>query len=205
MARATHAVTRRIMARLWNAQVGVVDGWPAQRLEEPAVKTRTDLTWQDFPQGLRDEVEAYLTSLAKLRRSRAGQRLRPCKLETIAARRRELLLAAKRAVKLGLPIASLSSLSALLDPDVTEKVLNSYWEQNGETPKSFTIDLACHLLAAARATRCVDEQALERLDDLRAALEQHRQSGLTDKNIALIRQVLTEGGYGAGSSICPDN
>ena len=162
MARATHAVTRRVMARLWNAQIGVVEGWPAQRLEEPAVKARTDLTWQDFPQGLRDEIGTYLTSLGKLRRSRAGQRLRPCKPETIAARRRELLLAAKRAVKLGIPIASLSSLGALLDPDVTEKVLNSYWEQNGETPKTFTIDLACHLLAAARATRCVDEQALER-------------------------------------------
>ena len=74
-----------------------------------------------------------------------------------------------------------------------EKVLASYWDQNGETPKTFTIDLACHLLAAARATGCVSEQALARLDDLRATLEQHRQKGLTDKNIALIRQVLTEG------------
>jgi integrase-like protein len=193
MARSTHAVTRRVLARLWNAQIGVVEGWPCHRLIEPPVKARTELTWQDFPKGLRDEVEGYLTGLGQLRRSRSGQRLRPCKPATIACRRREILLAAKRAVGLGTPIESLSSLGKLLDPDVVEKILGSYWEQNGETPKTFTIDLACHLLAAARGTGCVSEEALARLDDLRATLELHRQSGLTDKNIALIRQVLTEG------------
>ena len=35
--------------------------------------------------------------------------------------------------------------------------------------------------------------ALERLDEIRAALEDYRRSGLTPKNLQLVRQVLTEG------------
>ena len=45
----------------------------------------------------------------------------------------------------------------------------------------------------ARETGCLDQSALDRLDDMRAALEQHRREGLTPKNLQLIRQVLTEG------------
>ena len=39
----------------------------------------------------------------------------------------------------------------------------------------------------------LDEAAIERLDDIRASLEEHRHGGLTGKNLQLIRQVLTEG------------
>ena len=177
MARSTHAVSRRVLARLWNAQIGIVEGWPCHRLVEPPVKAQTDLSWRDFPSGLRDEVECYLAGLSQLRRSRSGQRLHPCKPATIASRRREILLVAKRAVSLGTPIEALSSLAALLNPDVVEKVLGSYWDQNGEIPKTFTIELGCHLLAAARTTRCVSEQALERLDELRATLNSTAKAG----------------------------
>jgi integrase len=39
----------------------------------------------------------------------------------------------------------------------------------------------------------LDPDAVERLDDLRSALELHRREGLTSKNLQLIRQVLTAG------------
>jgi integrase len=45
----------------------------------------------------------------------------------------------------------------------------------------------------ARETGCLDEAALERLDDMRVALEHHRREGMTPKNLQLVRQVLTEG------------
>ena len=38
---------------------------------------------------------------------------------------------------------------------------------------------------------CLDEAALERLDDMRASLEFYRRGGLTEKNMALIRQVVS--------------
>ena len=97
------------------------------------------------------------------------------------------------AVKAGVPIENLNSLSALLAPDVAEKVLDAYWRQNGDTPRQFTIDLAVRFLSIARETKCLDEAACERLDEMRHELEQHRGGGLTDKNTALLRQVLTPG------------
>jgi hypothetical protein len=193
MARSTSAVTRRVLARLWNAQIGKIDGWPSRRLIEPPIKARVEPAWEDFPFQLRLEVDCYLDGLRKIRRNSAGQRLRPCKPATIECRRREIILLARRAVQLGVPIESLTSFGALLNPDVVQKVLDWYWSRSGERPTAFIIDLACHALAAARAMKCLDEQAYERLDELRTVLEDHRQTGLTDKNSALIRQVLTEG------------
>ena len=193
MARATHAVPRRVLARLWNAQIGNVEDWPRIRLIEPPAKKRNELGWEDFPEQLRHDVEAYLGYLSKPRRSKKGKRLHPCKPSTIQVRRRELLLVAKKAVSLGVSIQSLDSLKALLRPAVVEKVLDWYWEKNGERPEIFTINLASHLLSAARATACLSQEECDQLDEFRAELEQHREGGLTEKNKALIRQVLTEG------------
>ncbi len=78
------------------------------------------------------------------------------------------------AVKIGVPIESLNSLSALLAPDVAEKVLDAYWRRNGEHPKLFTIDLACRFIAIAKETKCLDDAACERLDQMRRDLEDHR-------------------------------
>jgi hypothetical protein len=90
-------------------------------------------------------------------------------------------------------IETFISLAALLRPDVAERILDSYWRRNGENPKLFTIDLACRFVAIARETKCLDDLSCNRLDQLRLDLEDHRQGGLTDKNLALIRQVLTPG------------
>jgi integrase len=81
----------------------------------------------------------------------------------------------------------------LLAPEVAEKVLDAYWQRNGETPKLYTIDLARRFLAIAKETKCLDDEECERLHEMWRDLEEHRQGGLTDKNIALIRQVLTPG------------
>jgi hypothetical protein len=91
------------------------------------------------------------------------------------------------------PIESLSSLSALLHPNVVEPVIDAYWQQNGDEPNTGTIDLGKKVLLMARETGCLDKAALDRLDEMRAALEHHRREGLTPKNLRLIRQVLTEG------------
>jgi hypothetical protein len=76
---------------------------------------------------------------------------------------------------------------------VAEKVLDAYWARNGENPKLFTIDLARRFFAIAKETKCLDDADCERLAALWHDFEDHRQEGLTEKNIALIRQVLTSG------------
>lgn len=44
---------RRFVARAWSSNVGVVRGWPARRLVEPPAKTRFEIPWERFPEGLR--------------------------------------------------------------------------------------------------------------------------------------------------------
>ena len=97
------------------------------------------------------------------------------------------------AVRLSVPIETLTSLAALLHPDVVERVIDGYWRKNGDEPNIFTIDLGWRLLAIARETGGLDQTAIERLEEIKATLEDYRRSGLTPKNLRLVRQVLTEG------------
>ena len=181
------------MARTWNACAGAIDGWPLQRLTEPPIKAKAGPAWEDFPEGLRRDVDAYLGGLTKPRRGLSGRRIRPCQPTTIRTRRAELMAVARMAVRLGVPIESLTSLAALLHPDVVEPVIEAYWKKNGDEPNIFTIDLGWRLLMIARERGGLDEAAIDRLDEIRATLEDYRRSGLTPKNLQLVRQVLTEG------------
>jgi integrase len=189
---ATNNTARRFMVRAWNACAAALDGLSLQPLTEPPVKA-AEPAWEKFPAGLRKDIDSYLAGLAKVHRTVAGKRIQPCSATTIQLRRAELVAMARLAVKLGVPIESLQSLGALLHPDVVERVIDEYWRRAGEQPKIGTIDLGWKLLRMAQTTGCLDQSALERLDEMRVALEEHRREGLTPKNLQLIRQVLTEG------------
>ncbi|MDO8400765.1 MAG: tyrosine-type recombinase/integrase [Bradyrhizobium sp.] len=191
-ARASDAASRRILARLWNAGIGNIDGWPQQRLVEPSVKAAEGPGWEDFPEGLRADIEGYLAGLNRIRQNRTGQRIRPCKPSTITTRRRELVAAVRMAVQVGVPLGSLTSLAALIHPDVAEKVFEGYWPKEEEAPSTYTINLSCRFVALAHSVGGLDEAALRKLGDLRFTLEQHREDGMTPKNLALIRCVLTD-------------
>src|SRR5262245_50256861 len=190
---ATNNAARRLVARAWNVCASASDRWPLQRLTEPPIKPKGDPPWTDFPEGLQKDVDAYFARLSKPHRTFSGRRIRPCKASTIQNGRVELMAVARMAVRLGVPINSLTSLSALLHPDVVEQVIEGYWQKNGNEPKVFTIDLGWKLLRIARETGGLEQVAIERLDEIRAALEDHRRSGLTQKNLQLVRQVLSEG------------
>jgi integrase len=184
---------RRSIARTWNACADAIQGWPLQRLTEPPIKAKAGPAWVDFPEGLRQDVDAYLDRLAKPRRGLSGKRIRPCRPATIRTRRAELVAVARMAVRLHVPIESLTSLAALLHPNVVERVIEAYWQKSGNEPKVFTIDLGWKLLRIARETSCLDQAAIERLDEIRATLEDYRRSGLSEKNLKLVRLVLTDG------------
>jgi integrase len=192
---ASNNTARRFMARAWNACAATTDTWRLQWLTEPPLKT-AEPAWEAFPVGLRKDIDEHFAGLAKVHRSLGGKRIQPCSPTTIATRRAELVAMARMAVRLGAPIESLSSLGALLHPDIAESVIDAYWQKNGQEPKRGTIDLGKKVLRMARETGCLDQAALDRLDDMRAALEQHRHEGLTPKNLQLIRQVLTDGVWG---------
>jgi len=184
---ACDAGARRSIARAWNRCGDVVEGWPAVRLVEPPIKAQEGPILEDFPEGLRTDLETYLAGLTRTRRSAKGKRIRPCKPSTIRRCRAELMAFARKAGHIGTPIASLTSLGALLHPDVAERVIDAYWEADGEEPSIYTIELGQKLLSIARETGCVDDAGLERLEEMRASLDVYRHDGLTEKNQRVVR------------------
>ncbi len=62
---ATDAATRRAIARVWNGCVGVLSGWPERRLLEPAVKPGEGPAQEEFPEGLRKDIDDYTEWLLK--------------------------------------------------------------------------------------------------------------------------------------------
>jgi integrase len=97
----------------------------------------------------------------------------------------------RKAVGIGASINDICSFTDLFEPDLVERVFDAYWQDNGKHPSTYLIDLAPLVLGIARQTGCLDEAGVARLDDLRAALEQHRRDGLTEKNMEVIRPVLS--------------
>jgi integrase len=193
---------RRAIARAWNASRSI-QGWPQQQLLEPPLKAKEGPRWEDFPQQLQADVALHLKFLATHRRSHSGKHLRPCKPLTLRTRRMDLIGFAKKAVRLGIRINELTSLSVLLDPDLVGQILDKEWGANGDQPKTSTIDLVKKLVAVARSANCLTKEQLIELDDKRATLEEYRRDGMTQKNLKLIRQVLNSDIW-ARVINCPD-
>jgi integrase len=180
---------RRAIARAWNTCVEQIWEWPPQRLMLPPDQRYKGPRWPDFPNTLRAEVDAYFASLAPENRLLGRKRRNACTTRTIATRARELRAFAGKAVSLGIPIASLRSLSVLLHPDLVDRVVNAYWDDDGEIPKQYTIDLPWRLHVIARHTGCLSSDELEQLANIRAAAQEHRRAGLTKKNREVLRAV----------------
>ncbi len=186
------AASRRILTRLWNAEIGRIEGWPQVRLMEPPVKAAAVPAWEEFHDGLISDIEREIARLANVHQCKDGERCRGCKPSTLTTRKRELVAAARMAVKVGIPIESLTSLSAMLHPDVAEKIIDGYWQKDGDVPTTYTINLSCRFVGLAHAFG-LDDDAVRRLGDLRFRLEEYREVGMTEKNLSLIRLVLTDG------------
>jgi integrase len=185
-----NAQSRRQVVRAWNYCFETVPGWPAQRLDQPGVRTIVHgPEWEAFPARLRNDVDAFLASRSSRKLSLLQPAARVWAPTTRRVVRAKLQAFARMAVRQGTAIETLDSVSALLNPDLVEKVLDAYWEKDGEVPKIYTIDLARDLLAMAGATGAVNSAGLERLGGFARRLKEYKRGGLTDKNMALIRQV----------------
>jgi hypothetical protein len=86
--RVCDTASRRILARLWNSGIGRIEGWPKVRLMEPPAKADAGPAWEEFPEGLRADVECELARLMKTHLSKNGERCRGCKQDPHNAKTR---------------------------------------------------------------------------------------------------------------------
>jgi integrase len=180
----------RRLVRGWNECSARVPEWPQRQLIEPSsARPSAGPAWEHFLPGLRSDIEAYCSRIARRRKSSSGRPLWPCSPSTIAMRRRQLVAAVRAAVKAGIPLDDLPSLRAVCRPDRVEAVIEHYWTRSGAVPGIYVIDLAGRFLGIAREEGLPPDE-VDRLDEIRVVLEEYRPTGLTEKNRALIRQVI---------------
>jgi integrase len=139
---------------------------------------------------LREEIEAYLDSLTRVRKTAKGKRVLPAKPTTIKSRRSSLEAALRTASRIGIGMAELSSLSSFLDPAVSRRVLAAYWPEGAKQPPIFAVDLCGLFVGMAHSANCLPPEQLEELEDMRADLKHQSPRGMTDKNLAAIRSFM---------------
>lgn len=177
------------VTRCWNRARERVPGWPQAILTVPDFRpTSTSLPWSAFPPSFIHDVEAHLALLGGHSLLDEDAPDRGCKASTIENRRTCLRLAATAAVKEGMAIEDLRSLANLVSPSTVRLVLEHYIDKKNGDIVSFTIDLADRLYAIARLYVKAPETELRTLERYCIRLRQHRRSGLTPKNMAVIRQ-----------------
>ena len=121
---ASDRMAARSIGRSWNRCVAEIPAWPRQRLSIPhALPDPAFLPWEDVPETLRREIETYLASFARKRKSASGKRWKPAKPSTIRTRGVEIRSFIRQAVRIGTPVETLTSPSRLLDPDLVERVI----------------------------------------------------------------------------------
>ena len=69
--------------------------------------------------------------------------------------------------------------------------MQSYAEKDGGEPKTYTIELGWKLLSIARQTGCLDEVDSNAWTIFGRSSRKYHQDGMTEKNMAVIRQVMT--------------
>jgi integrase len=179
----------RRLVRAWNECSAAIARWPARRLNQSARSVPRGPDWEAFPIGLRNQIDAFLASRSPRKLSLHEPAAKVWAPATRHVMRAKLHAFASMALRRGVAIEALDSLSALLDPSLVESVLDGYWERDGETPRTYTIDLARDLLSLARATGAVDSTSLQRLAGHARRLREYKRGGLTDKNMTIVRQV----------------
>ena len=184
---------RKQVAQRWNEASNALSSWPQSRLTVPDYRKKYRRRLEDFPSPFVEDVENYLAWISGTVMLDRPEMERPNKPSTVVTRRREIVGAANAAVEAGFALDQIDSLAALMEPACVRKVLEVYLARNGGGPKTFTIELAGKFVSIARHWCRFPEAKLEELRGYAARLGRHRKSGLTAKNLAVVRQIRQPG------------
>jgi hypothetical protein len=180
----------REVIKHWNECAEKVSGWPQRRLDLPDLpKKCLGAEWSEFPASLRNDIEAYLANLARRHLTAKGRWRRGSKASTVATRRRELEAFARTANSSGIPLESLTSLIAMLRPDVVRPTFEAYLDRSDGKPKGYAIDLAWKLHSIAKLVGAPAD-SVACLEEICLLWEEARPALITEKNMTVIRAVL---------------
>ena len=126
----------RKLVRAWNDCSETIPGWPPRKLSQAPIRSiARGPKWDAFPARLRNEIDACLASRSSRKLSVREPFARAWAPGTHRTMRAKFQAFARMALRFGVAIETLNSLSALLDPSLVEMVLEAYWEQDGAEPR----------------------------------------------------------------------
>ena len=186
-------VVRQIPA-LWAAAQVLVPDWPATQLTRISFRAVSlNLRWEDLPESLRTDAEAYLTARAApdLFDDSQDAPTRPLVPSTIRQPAEHIRLAASVLVRHGIAAEELNGLTALVEIDAVTTVLRHYHEQAARKPNAFAVAIGRTLIHIARYHVRVTDEQLQRLKRTAAKLPAIP-FDLTSKNKTLLAELENE-------------
>ena len=163
----------RQIPKLWADARALVPGWPAVELAPISFRQASpNLRWEDLPEGLRTDADAYLRARAEpdLFDDSPDAPTRPLAPSTIRLQSEHIRLAASILMQHGVAIEKLDSLAALVAEDAVKTVLRHYHDQANGRPSAFAGGIARTLTHIARYHVRVPEEQLQRLKKIASKL-----------------------------------
>ena len=194
--RTLHSRPRDLVQQIpavWAEARASVSGWPATELTRISFRpVSPNLQWEDLPESLRTDAEAYLTARAEpdLFDNTQDAPTRPLAASTIRQQAEHIRLAASVLLRHGFR-DDLDGLAALVEIDAVKTVLRHYHHQAGGKPNAFAVGIARTLIHIARYRVKVPEQHLNELRKLVRQLPAIP-FDLTLKNKALLAELENE-------------
>jgi integrase len=178
----------RKVALNWNALVRSPAAPELKAIPVPSFKpVSTRLSWATLPPSFREDLEAYLAWCRMPDPLDEDARARALAPRTLRLRREQIHSAVTAAVTAGVQPEMLTSLAAMVEPEVMRALLRQLWKQDGGKLSSYTHGVAGTLIAAAKEWVKLSADKLEILKGLRRKLGA-LPSGLTTKNEDLLRR-----------------
>ena len=177
----------RLICSLWNKACAAL--LPAEILQVtlPNYRKRRRLTFADFPETFRADVDRYLFMRATTSNTcRLNSILNPLKPGTIRLRREQLRMAAATLVSRGREAASIRTLSDLVEPQAFKEIMRRFVDE--EKSPTWITGVAKTLIAVAREWTPVSAAQTAELKRLFSFLPRPRK-GLTLKNRDMLRQL----------------
>ncbi len=182
----------RRVARVWNAAIGNVPGWPGIRLALPAKCVRFTPPLTHYPVSFQADVQAFANRLSG--ENQKGlftgdgppTRLSP---STIQTRLKNVRQAAGALFMLGRDPASITSLSVLVEEEAFKAILDFYFERIGRKKTTHLGGIASALMIVAHYHCRLSPAQLAILRDYAKEARPKRRTMMTEKNASRLSRL----------------
>jgi integrase len=178
--------THRRATQIWNELAKTVRFWPTQLVTVPTYSKRYAVAWDHFPKGFQADVEAHIQHLAGAS-AESFLDCRPLKPSSLKTRRHQIQILATAAVQNGVAIECLTSLSALVVPEVVLAGLR-FLKGRGKPESTAQVhDIARAAASIAKHWAKAPPETVEKLTAWARKLER-KDSRITPSNEARLRE-----------------